>query len=131
MVKHFKGEGCGVVALAESFLLFADLLEDARAIGKMLEEVNQAAAHGILRRKEEGEEDHGHFSIGEVLAPFVIGGSEGGNPFLEHALWLTSFGHSDTTPGTSQFEPVHGPLTALNGIPDFGSRKGNGEVDQL
>jgi hypothetical protein len=101
-------------------------------IGKVLERVNQAAAHGILGSEQERKKDHGHFSITEVLpATFVIGVFKGLNPTVEHALGFGAVRHGNLAPVCGKLEPAHSDLARLTRFPYFGAGKGEGKVDEL
>jgi hypothetical protein len=97
----------------------------------MLESVNQAAAHGILRREQEGEQDHRHLVIAKVPPAFIRRIVEQRDPLIQHTRRRSSIGHSDLAFASSLFEPVHSHLASLYRSVDFRSGHGEGEIDEL
>jgi len=71
---------------ADTALLFTNLGENFWMISKVLESIDQAAAHGILTSEQEGKHDHGHLTIAELLAALISGILKKGDPLVEHAL---------------------------------------------
>ena len=97
----------------------------------MLEAVDQAGTHGVLGSEEEGEDDHGHLVIGEVLAALVRWLLHGTHPVVEHALGLLARGHRDLTLGSGGNKMLHRSLAALDCAVNLGAREREREVDQL
>jgi hypothetical protein len=60
-----------VVARAHARLLFPDLRHDLGVVGEVLEAEDQAAAHGVLGGKEEGEDNHRHLVVAEFTPALV------------------------------------------------------------
>jgi hypothetical protein len=132
VVQHLYRHRLLVITPSDLLLFFSHLGKHVGMIGEVLECVNYAAAHGVLGSEQERKEDHGHFSIAEVLpAAFVFRVFDGQDPPVEHALGFGIVLHGDLAPTCGELEPAHGDLARLAGFPYFGAGKGEGKVDQL
>ena len=119
------------VATTNAELFFTDFSEDLGVVGQVLETVDQTARHGVLGSEQEGEDNHGHFAVGELLAAFVGGVAQDLEPFVQHAFSLGTVGNCSSAPRNSKFEPFHRSPTRLLSPVDLGSGNSEGEVDQF
>ena len=100
-------------------------------ISQVLEGIDQAAAHSILAGEQEREDDHGHLAVTEFLAALPLGMLNSLEPTVKHAGRFTTICHVDLALGGSFNEPLEGDLASLDSSPDFGTGKGEREVDEL
>ena len=100
-------------------------------VSQVLEGVDQAAAHSILAGEQEREDDHCHFAVTEFPAALPFGILDSLEPTVKHAGDFTTVCHMDLAIGSSFNKPLEGNLTSLDSPPDFGSRYGKREVDEL
>ena len=127
-----KLDGHGVVAVStDAVLLLANLGENFGMIGQVLEGIDQAAAHSILAGEQEREEDHGHLAVTELPAALPFGVLNSLEPAVKHAGNFTAVCHMDLALGGRLDEPLEGDLASLDGPVDFGSGKGEREIDEL
>jgi len=130
VIQQFKGHG--IVGIStDTVLLLANLGEDIGMISQVLEGIDQTTAHSILAGEQEGEDDHGHFTVTEFLAALPFWILNGLKPAVEHAGNFTTICHVDLALGSSFNKPLEGDFTSLDSPVDFGSGEGNREVDEL
>jgi hypothetical protein len=120
-----------MIAHTDTFLLLPDLGKNFRVVSKVLETVDQATTHRVLRSKEEGKYNLSHLVVAKIFPALVPWLSHNVDPFVQHTLRLTTFRHSDLAFVGSKLEPLHNHFPSLDSLVNFCSRKRNGKVDEL
>lgn len=100
-------------------------------VSQVLEGVDQAAAHCILTGEQEREEDHCHLAVAEFFTALPFRILNGLEPTVKHASGFATVCHVDLAFCRCFNEPLEGNLASSDGPPDFCSRKGKREVNEL
>ena len=131
LVEEVEGEDGVRVAANDAVQLLADLRKHIRVVDEVLEAVREPAAHRILRREEEGEDDERHLAVAKVLAALVRRVVQHLAPLVEQAARGLSRGHGDLRLVRGVLEPLEGDLARLDRAVDLRAGDGEGEVDEL